>query len=319
MTTTSETAPTPGPLSLQHKIDFAVVYRVRGANPNGDPLNGNEPRTFGDESLGLQSDVSLKRKMRDRLMEAGQPIYVQSDDRRSDDARSLRERLEHPVHGINLAQPAEAVRRDACAKWFDVRAFGQLIALKGKAKAAAKPKARARGGAAEPPAQELGADGDAEGGDSGVSIGIRGPVSVHPALSLKPVQIASLQITKSVNSEGDGSGRGADTMGMKHVVEDGIYVFYGAISPQLAERTGFSDADAQAFKGVLPRLFENDASSARPEGSMEVLNVVWWEHASKGGAMSSAKVHRSLKVNPDTGEVTAVPLDGVEICVCPGF
>jgi len=30
---------------LQNKIDFAVIIRVRHANPNGDPLNGNRPRT----------------------------------------------------------------------------------------------------------------------------------------------------------------------------------------------------------------------------------------------------------------------------------
>jgi CRISPR-associated protein Csd2 len=29
--------------TLQQKIDFALVLRVRNANPNGDPLNGNRP------------------------------------------------------------------------------------------------------------------------------------------------------------------------------------------------------------------------------------------------------------------------------------
>lgn len=43
-------------------------------------------------------------------------------------------------------------------------------------------------------------------------------------------------------------------------------------------------------------LFENDASSARPDGSIEVNKVFWWEHNSKIGQFSSAKVHRSLKI-----------------------
>ena len=29
---------------LENKIDFAVVFSVQNANPNGDPLNGNRPR-----------------------------------------------------------------------------------------------------------------------------------------------------------------------------------------------------------------------------------------------------------------------------------
>jgi CRISPR-associated protein Csd2 len=88
-------------------------------------------------------------------------------------------------------------------------------------------------------------------------------------------------------------------MGMKHRVDHGVYVFYGSMNPQLAERTTFSDGDAEAIKNVLPKLFENDESSARPAGSMEVLKVIWWQHNCKSGQYSSAKVHRTLSVNPD--------------------
>lgn len=56
-------------------------------------------------------------------------------------------------------------------------------------------------------------------------------------------------------------------MGMKHRVDAGVYECYGSINPQLAERTGFSDDDAEVIKSILPQLFENDASSARPDGT----------------------------------------------------
>jgi len=80
----------------------------------------------------------------------------------------------------------------------------------------------------------------------------------------------------------------------------------------------FSDEDAEEIKKVLPKLFENDASSARPEGSMEVLKVVWWKHGSKAGQYSSAKVHRSLKVEPD-GEIAISALAGLEPEIIDGF
>ncbi|MDO9158949.1 MAG: type I CRISPR-associated protein Cas7, partial [Burkholderiaceae bacterium] len=88
--------------TLQHKIDFAVIFRVTNANPNGDPLNGNRPRT-DYANFGEVTDVAIKRKLRDRLLEAwvasgkqedGNKIYVQSDDRRTDECRSLRERFD---------------------------------------------------------------------------------------------------------------------------------------------------------------------------------------------------------------------------------
>ena len=107
-------------------------------------------------------------------------------------------------------------------------------------------------------------------------------------------------------------------MGMKHRVDRGVYAFFGSMNPQLAEKTGFKDTDAEAIKEVLPKLFENDASSARPEGSMEVLKVVWWQHNCKAGQYSSAKVHRTLKVQPD-GRIELSNLDGLIPEEIPGF
>jgi CRISPR-associated protein Csd2 len=276
--------------ALNKKIDFAVIIVVNNSNPNGDPLNGNRPRVTYDGS-GEISDVCIKRKIRNRLLEMGHPIFVQSDDNRVDEYPSLRTRAEG-VLKYNGKDPEE-FRRLACSTWFDVRAFGQVFAFKG-------PK---------------------QSGD-GVSVGIRGPVSVHPAFSVAPVSVSSIQITKSVSNEGDGKQRGSDTMGMKHRVDHGVYLCYGSINPQLASKTGFTYEDALSVKDALISLFENDASSARPEGSMEVHKVVWWEHSSPNGQYSSAKVHRSLRITVKDGisepkgigdyEITLGKLDGLE-------
>jgi CRISPR-associated protein Csd2 len=236
------------------------------------------------DGFGELSDVSIKRKIRNRLMEMRQSIFVQSDDNRVDDYRSLRSRAEGVLKGVDMKDDKK-YREAACKEWFDVRAFGQVFAYSGgkKGKKGTEPE---------------------EGGDaSGVSIGIRGPVSIHPAFSVASVldRVTSLQITKSVSGEGDGTRRASDTMGMKHRVDHGVYVFYGSMNPQLASKTGFSDEDAQAIKEALKTLFRNDASSARPEGSMEVYKVYWWEHNSNNGQYSSAKVHRLLDVHVKPG------------------
>jgi CRISPR-associated protein Csd2 len=276
--------------TLNSKIDFILVFRVRNANPNGDPLNGNCPRTDYN-GFGEVTDVCLKRKLRDRLLESGQKIFVQSDDRKTDDAESLKARAEKTL-GSKLGS-SELVA-ESCKTWFDVRAFGQLFAF-----AAKKVK-------------------KGEDQDSGISVGIRGPVSIHSAVSVEPIRITSTQITKSVNGDGDGKKRGSDTMGMKHRVGEGVYVMRGSMNPQLAERTGFSDTDAEVIKKILPKMFENDASSSRPEGSMEVLKVVWFEHNCKAGQYSSAKVHQSVMARPN-GEVDISELTGLKPEVISGF
>ncbi len=83
---------------------------------------------------------------------------------------------------------------------------------------------------------------------------------------------------------------------MKHKVHSAMYIIKGSINHQLAEKTGFSDEDAEKIKEALRTLFVNDSSSARPDGSMEVCKVYWWKHNCPMGQYSSAKVHRLVKV-----------------------
>lgn len=246
---------------LQNKVDFVALISVARANSNGDPLNGNRPRTDLN-GFGEISDVCVKRKIRNRMQDMGNPIFVQSEDRCTDGFGSLSERASAALKGI---KDREEYARRACQTWLDVRTFGQVFAFKDT---------------------------------KGFSCGVRGPVSIHQASSISPVEIESIQITKSVNGEkkGKDENRASDTMGMKHFVRFGLYQIKGSINVQLAEKTGFTEADAETVRECLRTLFVNDASSARPDGSMEVVKLFWWKHNCKDGQYSSARVHRSVRI-----------------------
>lgn len=272
---------------LDHKIDFAAIISVTKANPNGDPLNGNRPRQNYD-GKGEMSDVCIKRKIRNRLQDMGDSIFVQSQDRTDDGFQSLRDRADsNETLKKALVDKKSKITSDefasvACSEWTDVRSFGQVFAFKG----------------------------------SELSVGVRGPVSIQTAVSVDPVDVTSMQITKSVNSTTSDT-KGSDTMGMKHFVEFGVYVLKGSINTQLAEKTGFTNEDAEKIKMALQTLFANDVSSARPDGSMEVNKVYWWDHTSKLGQFSSAKVHRLLSLekkteNPSSFEDYAVELASLD-------
>lgn len=250
---------------LKGKVDFALFISVKNANPNGDPLNGNRPR-INIDGYGEISDVCIKRKIRNRLQDLGEKVFVQSDDRSDDGFTSLKDRAEgcEPLKK-EMAKSKKANREvfaeTACQEWIDVRSFGQVFAFKG----------------------------------GEVSVGVRGPVSIQQAVSLSPVDVISMQITKSVNSESK-EGRASDTMGTKHRIGFGVYLVKGSINVQLAEKTGFSQEDADLLKEALKTLLENDASSARPEGSMEVCRLYWWQHEEKNPKISSAKIFRSINI-----------------------
>lgn len=263
---------------LKNKIDFVAFVSVNHANGNGDPLNGNRPRVDND-GYGELSDVCIKRKIRNRMQDMGNRVFVQSEDRCDDGFGSLSERATSVIK--NIKDRDEAAKK-ACETWLDVRTFGQVFAFK-----------------------DL----------SGVSVGVRGPVSVHQAVSVEPVEVESMQITKSVNGEKKGKGevRASDTMGMKHFVRYGLYKIKGSINVQLAEKTGFTEEDAETVKECLRTLFVNDASSARPDGSIEVISVYWFRHNCKEGQYSSARVHRSVNAVRKTAAGLASCAEDYEI------
>ena len=244
---------------FENKVDFVVLVSVNNANSNGDPLNGNRPRT-DYSGFGEISDVCIKRKIRNRMQDMGNEIFVKSDDRADDGFICLKDR----AACLSKIKSQDEFTKQACEKWLDVRSFGQVFAFKGFGCA---------------------------------SVGVRGPVSIHQAVSIDPVEIDSMQITKSLSGEKKNENeRGSDTMGMKHFVRFGLYEIKGSLNVQLADKTGFTAEDAQTVKECLKTLFINDTSSARPDGSMEVVKLIWWEHNCKSGQFSAAKVHRSMKV-----------------------
>jgi CRISPR-associated protein Csd2 len=205
---------------------------------------------------------------------------------RSDDGyTSLSERASKTITSY---RSKEDYAKQACENWIDVRTFGQVFAFK--------------------PTDKKEKDKD------GVSVGVRGPVSIHQAISCSPIDINTMQITKSVNSEPSDK-KGSDTMGSKHLVEFGLYKIKGSINVQLAEKTGFSEEDAEKIKEALRTLFINDASAARPDGSMEVVRIYWWKHNNKIGQYSAAKVHDSLKIELKEGVMIPGSVDDYMIRV----
>jgi CRISPR-associated protein Csd2 len=239
-----------------------VTIEVREANANGDPLSGNMPRTNANNQ-GIISDVAIKRKIRNRMQDMGHSIFVQANDRIEDGLNSLEKRFKAQFSG---KESDEEINEKANQIWLDVRSFGQVFTyLKDR------------------------------------SFAIRGPVSVSMAHSLEPIIISSLQITRSTNGvePKKAGGRSSDTMGTKHFVDYGVYIVKGSINAYFAEKTGFTAEDAEVLKETLITLFENDASSARPEGSMRVREVFWFTHSNKLGNVSSARIFDLLEFDKE--------------------
>lgn len=262
---------------INNKIDFIFTIEVKGANPNGDPLAGNMPRV-DNRGFGIISDVCLKRKIRNRMQDMGNDIFVQSQDRSDDGFNSLEKRFENIFPSKDNIKD-DVVIEESNNRWMDIRTFGQVMTYQKR------------------------------------SIGIRGPVSISVAKSIEPVEITTMQITKSVNGmePKSGNSRSADTMGSKHFVEYGVYIVNGSVNVYFSEKTGFNDKDLEVLKEAIRTLFINDISSARPDGSMQVKDIYWFTHSSKIGNVSSGKIKDLIEYNDHPLEKLEKTYDDYEI------
>ena len=276
---------------IKSRISFMVLVSCENANPNGDPLNENRPRQSYD-GLGIMTPECVKRKIRNRMQDLGYRIFVQSDSRIDDGFTNLRDRVLNSVGDIT---DKDMIRTMTCNEFLDVRSFGSVFAYKANKKEDKD---------------------DAEG----VSVGVRGPVSIMQAETVDPIDPVSFQITKSTNgSEAKNGGMSSDRMGMRHVVPYGLYVIKGSISPQLAEKTGFSYQDAMVLKECLRTMFINDESSARPAGSMGVETMYWWEQEADTEVVSPAKIFRSVHITNKSGKLIPGSFEDYEVTVDPKF
>lgn len=250
-----------------NKIDFALVISVNFCNPNGDPLMLNQPRHDID-GYGYMTDVCLKRKIRNRWQDMGENILIVQNERVSDGFNSIKKRVDsiEELNKFRKKKGADSYKKLACRTWIDVRSFGQVFAFRG---------------------------------DRGASISVRGPVSLGEARSLKVVDIDPIMLVRSSNVEGDSYefGRDPSVIGTRYIVRKGAYVAYGSVFPQLAKLTGFGESDLELLKKAMSTIFENDASAYRPSGSM-ASTLYWWEHDSPAGRCGSARVHRSINIEP---------------------
>ena len=298
--------------AIENRYDFVYLFDVTDGNPNGDPDAGNQPRVDPETGQGLVTDVCLKRKIRNAVMElqGGTPgfeVYFQTQDAPTH-LRILNRQHQRAHDAVAVATPAPTeVPATAVAEETPAKAKG-----KGKAAEKGPPKSADVTELARKWMCKTFFDIRAFGAvmTTGVNCGqVRGPVQVTFARSVGPILSLEHAITrKSVTTEEDAEkqakadGSITGTIGRKMTVPYGLYVARGFVSPSLAAQTGFSDDDLALLWRSLTRMFEFDRSATR--GQMSARGLYLFKHESKlGNAASHALQDR----------VTARRRDGVTV------
>lgn len=245
--------------AIKNRYEFVMLFDVENGNPNGDPDAGNMPRTDPETSLGIVTDVCLKRKIRNfvEIAKEGEPGYnilIKAD-------RSLNSKFTEAYDELGLEKKQKGKKPDdvkkaqkyICENYFDVRTFGAVMST----------------------------------GDDPCGI-VRGPVQINFARSIDPVYVQDITITRQAKTTDDRQQAGGNTeMGKKSFVSYGLYKAEGYVSALLAQKvTGFNEDDLELLWTSIINMFENDRSAAR--GKMCLRKLYVFKHDS---ALGNAPAH----------------------------
>ncbi|HNX96479.1 MAG TPA: type I-C CRISPR-associated protein Cas7/Csd2 [Candidatus Aminicenantes bacterium] len=266
---------------IKNRYDFALVFDVQDGNPNGDPDAGNLPRLDPETSLGIVTDVCLKRKVRNfvELTKGGlapYEIYV----REKAILNNQHERAYEAIGAGDLLKGDDKKRKGGdkvgearawmCQNFYDIRTFGAVMS-------------------------------------TGVNCGqVRGPVQLTFGRSVDPIVTLEHSITRmAVATQAEAEKQGGDnrTMGRKNTVPYGLYVAHGFVSAHLAAQTGFSQEDLDLLWEALVNMFEHDRSAAR--GLMSTRKLVIFRHDSALGNAPAHALFERVKLERVAGDKPA--------------
>jgi CRISPR-associated protein Csd2 len=254
--------------TIQNRYEFVYLFDVENGNPNGDPDAGNMPRIDPETSYGLVTDVCIKRKIRNyveivKKNEAPFKIYVREK------AVLTTERVEayqalSDKEKENKQTASELGRRFMCKNYFDVRAFGAVMAVKEN--------------------------------NCGQ---VRGPVQFSFGRSIDPIAPLDLSITR-VAVETEAEREKERMMGRKYIVPYALYRAEGYVSAHLADQTGFSEQDLGLLWEALVNMYDHDHSAAR--GKMNARRLVVFKHESALGKAPAYKLFKLVKIERSTDQ-----------------
>ena len=276
---------------IKNRYEFTVIFDVENGNPNGDPDAGNMPRIDPETSIGLVTDVCLKRKIRNFVEiykedEPGYNILIKEGKALN---TKFAETYDHigvdPKKKRNANEKAEVIKRAKeymCKNYFDVRTFGAVMST---------------------------------GKDEKCPCGtVRGAVQFSFAKSVDPIYPQELTITRQIQTKEKDREKNEGTMGRKSIVPYGLYRADGYVSAMLAQKlTKFSEEDLELLWNAIINMFEHDRSAAR--GKMCVRKLYVFKHDSLLGNAPANVLFDKIVISKKDGVEVPRSFNDYEITV----
>ena len=264
-----------------------MLFDVENGNPNGDPDAGNMPRIDSETSIGIVTDVCLKRKIRNyvEIVKEGEPGYnilIKAD--KALNTKFTEIYKENSLDLINKGKDknpddVKKAREFACKNYYDVRTFGAVMST----------------------------------GEDPCGI-VRGPVQINFAKSIDPIFTQEITITRQARTTEERQESGETEMGKKSFVPYGLYKAEGYVSALLANKsTGFNEEDLELLWTAIINMFEHDRSAAR--GKMCLRKLYVFKHSSILGNCPAHILFEKIDIKKKEGIISPRKFDDYSISV----
>ncbi|WP_114393145.1 type I CRISPR-associated protein Cas7 [Oleisolibacter albus] len=222
-----------------------LIIEARCSNPNGDPDQESDPRTFAADRRGLISPVSFKRKLRDIVEDHEGPVWQKA----ASTPRLIGTAQKHKILESRGRNREEIGRLDASTfqhEYWDARVFGNTFLESMKD---SKKTSRAHF----------------------INTGV---VQFGPGVSIAAIDVERLTMTNKAGVEED-KDRGMAPLGWR-VVRHGLYAMPFFVNPSAARKTGCSASDIDLLKFLIPHAYRATASAVRP--FVDIRHAWYAEH-----------------------------------------
>lgn len=230
---------------LDNRSDFVVLYDVKNANHNGNPLSpDNEPRRDSATGLAEVTTGRIKRYIRDQMWDEGHNILVQKQSQYdADKVKGMDDMWEDiesylEEQGFDLEETTTDDYFDAVLKrLMDVRFFGSVFAE-----------------------AEMNA--------------VRGPVQLQVGHSLHPTILnnETKKITGVLSTDDKGEG---GSMGTDARLRYGLLAVDGSVNENVAQNNLFTEEDIEylddvIWRALITQTHSNSKSGQHPRGYIRV-------------------------------------------------
>lgn len=252
--------------------DLLVFVSAENCNPNGDPDADNMPRQDPETGHGLMTDVSIKSRIKSAVKQLYEEKMAVDEEITPTETR-VKEALcsidEEKLWEMTPLDRDRAVKTEVCARFWDARTFGAVIASLSKKSGTSS---------------QILSDG-----------AITGPVQVSYGVSLAPIVVdkADLISRQNVASEADLKKKMHD-FGTKWRVGYAQYAYDVHVHGRAAEWTGFNDEDYdKLLQGILQSWELNRTAS---KVGMNVDCVIEFTHDNDLGKCSWKKLQNLVSL-----------------------